>query len=181
MATEKQIAANRENAKRSTGPKTMAGRLKSSRNAYRHGFSSPLPFDPATLAKVDAFAHALAGKEANEASLISASDFAEAQLELSRIRATRTALIAKPTPERCERPVSAASSTAGDHPGRLAQGPEEKQGLAGRRFGFMVPFLQHWARPELMGETPRGQCGCPPPCSQGEFAKRFQIGCYNRQ
>ncbi len=95
MATEKQIAANRENAKRSTGPKTVAGRLKSSRNAYRHGFSSPLPFDPATLAKVDAFAHALVGKEANEASLISASDFAEAQLELSRIRATRTALIAK--------------------------------------------------------------------------------------
>src|SRR5229473_7619957 len=90
MATEKQIAANR-----STGPKTMAGRLKSSRNAYRHGFSCPLPFDPATLAKVDAFAHALTGKEANEASFISASDFAEAQLELSRIRATRTALIAK--------------------------------------------------------------------------------------
>ncbi len=95
MATEKQIAANRENAKRSTGPKTVAGRLMSSRNAYRHGFSCPLPFDPATLAKVDAFAHALVGKEANEASLISASDFAEAQLELSRIRATRTALIAK--------------------------------------------------------------------------------------
>jgi hypothetical protein len=95
MATEKQIAANRENAKRSTGPKTVAGRLKSSRNAYRHGFSSPLPFDPATLAKVDAFAHALAGKEANEANFISASEFAEAQLELVRIRSTRTALNSK--------------------------------------------------------------------------------------
>jgi hypothetical protein len=32
---------------------------------------------------------------ADRDSLISASDFAEAQLELSRIRATRTALIAK--------------------------------------------------------------------------------------
>jgi len=95
MATEKQIAANRENAKRSTGPKTVAGRLKSSRNAYRHGFSSPLPFDPATLAKVDAFAHALAGKEADQEDLMSAAEFAEAQLELLRIRATRTALIAK--------------------------------------------------------------------------------------
>ena len=95
MATEKQIAANRANAKRSTGPKTMAGRLKSSRNAYRHGFSSPLRFDPLTSAKVDALAQALAGKEANQESLVSASEFARAQLELLRIRSTRTALIAK--------------------------------------------------------------------------------------
>jgi len=48
MATEKQIAANRANAKRSTGPKTAAGKLKSSRNAYRHGLSGPLLSDPAT-------------------------------------------------------------------------------------------------------------------------------------
>jgi hypothetical protein len=95
MAAEKQPAANRENAKRSTGPKTVAGRLISSRNAYRHGFSCPLPFDPATLAKVDALAHALAGKEADQERLMTAAEFAEAQLELSRIRATRTALIAK--------------------------------------------------------------------------------------
>jgi hypothetical protein len=95
MAAEKQIAANRENAKRSTGPKTVAGRLISSRNAYRHGFSCPLPFDPATLAKVDVLAHALAGKEADQERLMTAAEFAEAQLELSRIRATRTALIAK--------------------------------------------------------------------------------------
>ena len=31
MASEKQIAANRANAQKSTGPKTAAGRLKSSR------------------------------------------------------------------------------------------------------------------------------------------------------
>jgi hypothetical protein len=92
MATEKQLAANRANAKRSTGPKTAEGRFKSSRNAYRHGFSCPLPFDPATLAKVDALAQALAGKEANQESLLSASEFARAQLELLRIRSTRAAL-----------------------------------------------------------------------------------------
>ena len=37
MATEKQFRANRENAKRSTGPKAPAGRARSSRNALRHG------------------------------------------------------------------------------------------------------------------------------------------------
>jgi hypothetical protein len=45
------------------------------------------------LAKVDALAQALAGKEANQESLLSASEFARAQLELLRIRSTRAALI----------------------------------------------------------------------------------------
>lgn len=40
MATEKQIAANRLNAKKSTGPKTRAGKIKSSVNALRHGLYS---------------------------------------------------------------------------------------------------------------------------------------------
>jgi hypothetical protein len=66
MASEKQIAANCANAIRSTRPKTLAGKLKSSRNAYRHGLSGPLWLDLATSAKVDATAHALAGEKANE-------------------------------------------------------------------------------------------------------------------
>jgi hypothetical protein len=48
---------------------------------------------------------------------------------------------ARPGFERCERPFSALASTAGDQPGRLAQGPEEKHGLAGRRVGFMTLVL----------------------------------------
>jgi hypothetical protein len=37
MGSEKQNAANAANAKRSTGPKTAAGKARSSRNAYKHG------------------------------------------------------------------------------------------------------------------------------------------------
>ena len=40
MATEQQIAANRENAKQSTGPRTEAGKAASSSNALRHGLAS---------------------------------------------------------------------------------------------------------------------------------------------
>ncbi len=47
------------------------------------------------MSAVDSLAHALAGKEADQENLTTAAEFAEAQLELSRIRATRTALIAK--------------------------------------------------------------------------------------
>ena len=92
MASEKQIAANRANAKRSTGPKTLAGKMASSRNAFRHGLSGPLRLDPVTADKVDAIAHALAGEEANEDQLTSATGFAQAQFELLRICATRTEL-----------------------------------------------------------------------------------------
>ncbi len=37
MATDKQIAANRENAKKSTGPRTPGGKYVSSQNAVTHG------------------------------------------------------------------------------------------------------------------------------------------------
>src|SRR5882757_2275252 len=39
MASEQQIAANRKNAIKSTGPKTRAGKQRASGNAYRHGLS----------------------------------------------------------------------------------------------------------------------------------------------
>jgi hypothetical protein len=93
MASEKQIAANRANAKRSTGPKSPAGKMASSRNAFRHGLSSPLQqLYPVISRKVYAIAQELAGEEADEDRLTSAADFARAQLELLRIRATRTQL-----------------------------------------------------------------------------------------
>jgi hypothetical protein len=94
MASEKQIAANRKNAQKSTGPKSAAGRLKSSRNAYRHGLSLPLHLDHATTAKADAIARALAQDQADEEKLAAAADVAQAQLELLRIRAARAELMA---------------------------------------------------------------------------------------
>jgi len=40
MATEKQIAANRRNAKKSTGPRTKLGKTIASRNAQKHGLTA---------------------------------------------------------------------------------------------------------------------------------------------
>src|SRR5260370_4949726 len=86
MATDKQIAANRANCKRSTGPKTPAGQLKSSRNAFRHGLSLPLSADPQTQANIEALAGAVAGDTVTSAQLGAARQFAAAHLELTRIR-----------------------------------------------------------------------------------------------
>src|SRR5579883_2445321 len=38
--SEKRLAANRENAKKSTGPRTEEGKARSSKNAVKHGFRS---------------------------------------------------------------------------------------------------------------------------------------------
>lgn len=95
MATEKQIAANRANAKKSTGPKTAAGRLKSSRNAFRHGLSLPLPFDLVTSKTARALTRLLTPDQPDEEKLNAATAVAQAQLELIRIREVRAKLTAE--------------------------------------------------------------------------------------
>jgi hypothetical protein len=45
MATEKQIAANRQNAQKSTGPNTERGKRRSRRNAIRHGLMAETVID----------------------------------------------------------------------------------------------------------------------------------------
>lgn len=40
MATERQLAANRRNAEKSTGPRTQQGKARSRMNALRHGFAA---------------------------------------------------------------------------------------------------------------------------------------------
>ena len=90
MATDRQIAANRANAKRSTGPKTAAGRSRSSRNAVRHGLSCPLDF--AMSEKADAIARLLAG--VNHEQLTSTMEVAHAHVDLLRIRRVRAELMA---------------------------------------------------------------------------------------
>jgi hypothetical protein len=45
MATEKQILANQQNAKHSTGPRTESGKRRSRRNAVRHGLTAETVID----------------------------------------------------------------------------------------------------------------------------------------
>ena len=94
MATDKQIAANRANALRSTGPKTAAGRAKSSRNALRHGLSLPTEMDADELAKFHTLEAALAGDRADEDRQRAVAEMAQAQFELLRVRKVRAAMLA---------------------------------------------------------------------------------------
>jgi hypothetical protein len=42
VPTERQVSANRRNARRSTGPRSKGGKERASRNSYRHGLTTPL-------------------------------------------------------------------------------------------------------------------------------------------
>jgi hypothetical protein len=93
MASEKQLKANRENAKRSSGPKTAAGRLKSSRNALRHGLSLPLTADPAAAMKARQIAPVLVPEGAGDMQVMAAIEMAQAQAQLLRVAAVRSQLM----------------------------------------------------------------------------------------
>jgi hypothetical protein len=47
MTSDRKIAANRNNAKKSTGPRSKEGREASGRNARRHGLAINIGTDPA--------------------------------------------------------------------------------------------------------------------------------------
>jgi hypothetical protein len=101
MASERQIAANRANAKRSTGPKTSRGRRVSSHNALKHGLSCSLPMDEAISTVVDDLTHTLVDDGANDERHVAAKRVVQGQIELSRVRMVRAALIASFDFERC--------------------------------------------------------------------------------
>ena len=46
MTSLKQIEANRRNAEDSTGPRSKAGKQRSSRNAIRHGLTAETVIEP---------------------------------------------------------------------------------------------------------------------------------------
>ena len=93
MTSERKIAANRNNAKKSTGPRTQAGRAKSRQNARRHGLATGIGSDPALRDDIEMLAGLLAGGRENIGEF--AREAAEAHLDLVRIRKIRAGLYAR--------------------------------------------------------------------------------------
>ena len=93
MTTARQIAANRANAKRGTGPKTLAGKQRSSRNALRHGLSRARLLDPADEAALARLVDAIVSDNQHAGSGGTARQIGEAQLGLQRVRDVRNAFM----------------------------------------------------------------------------------------
>jgi hypothetical protein len=93
MATERQIAANRLNARKSTGPGSNATKKRASRNAYRHGLAASVASCAATAKWLKGLARKIAGDSKNEIVLEHARCAAQAELDLARVRRVKVALI----------------------------------------------------------------------------------------
>ena len=93
MATERQIAANRRNARKSTGPRSSAAKKRASRNAYRHGLTLSLTSSTAFAKRLDKLARKIAGDSKSEIIREHARSAAQAGLDLARVRQVKIALI----------------------------------------------------------------------------------------
>ena len=93
MASERQIAANRRNARKSTGPRSAAGKKRAGRNAYRHGLSVSMSSNAAFAKELDRLVREIAGDTKDAIALERARAVAEAELELARVRRAKVALI----------------------------------------------------------------------------------------
>ena len=94
MATDRQIAANRRNGSLGRGPKTSAGKARSSRNALKHGLSIPVKRDKTLRRQIAVLARILAQSEAGNV-FGQARAAAEAELELVRARAVMEAVLTR--------------------------------------------------------------------------------------
>ena len=92
MPSERKIAANRSNAKKSTGPRSDAGRQASRRNALRHGLAVDIRTDPAYSEDIEQLAKILSQARGRQNVSDNARDAAEAVLDLFRIRKVRAFL-----------------------------------------------------------------------------------------
>ena len=94
MTSDKKIAANRLNAKKSTGPTSLCGKLQSSRNAWRHGLAAATNLEPTVSTDVKGMANAICGNKRADPDLYDlAVTIARWQIVLLKVRAARIAAI----------------------------------------------------------------------------------------
>jgi hypothetical protein len=93
MTSAKKIAANRANAKKSSGPRTEAGKQRASRNALRHGLSALRYKDYAIDAEVEQMAKNICGDDTNLLLFEQALVIAESALWLRSVHKQKIAII----------------------------------------------------------------------------------------
>ncbi len=93
MTSPAKIAANRRNARRSTGPRSAAGKARARRNAFRHGLTTPASLDHVAMDRIDNLVDALTIDVHSQLQFQLATVAAEAQAEIERVRQTKVTLV----------------------------------------------------------------------------------------
>jgi hypothetical protein len=88
------VVANRRNARKSTGPRSTAGKARASHNSLRHGLAIAISADPAFAGEIASLAALIAGEAKGDPLVLAcARDVAEAELALVRVRLARARLL----------------------------------------------------------------------------------------
>jgi len=95
MASDRQMSANRRNARRSTGPRSSAGRNRSRRNSYRHGLAAGVTLNAGRIKHIERLARKIAGNSSDVLAVECARTLAQAEHELAQIRHAKVALISR--------------------------------------------------------------------------------------
>ena len=95
MTSQRQRETNRRNARASSGPRTAAGKGRSSQNALRHGLAVPVSQHPALVQEATVRAVEIARAVGDRRSHADALILGEAELELSRLRMVQQDLLSR--------------------------------------------------------------------------------------
>jgi hypothetical protein len=93
MTTDHKRQANRRNATRSTGPRTSAGKARSSQNARKHGLSISVQVQPHLADLVQDLATRLDAEATSSHAPEEVQALATAMLEVLRVRSVRTQIL----------------------------------------------------------------------------------------
>jgi hypothetical protein len=95
MTSTRKVRTNRANARASSGPKTLAGRARSARNALRHGLNVPIADLEVFSPEVERLAETISGSRPGDAQLERHVRLvAEAQIDMHRVRQARHRFLA---------------------------------------------------------------------------------------
>jgi hypothetical protein len=91
VASDRKIAANRKNAKNSTGPKSRAGKRRSRANAFRHGLAIDIGVDSGVAEQIERLTLAMTSPgPLMQTPLL--RQLAEVEVDLQRIRKIRAGI-----------------------------------------------------------------------------------------
>ncbi len=136
---------NMSKIKRKTGPKTQRGKRHSSRNALRHGLSTPIECEPQYSTLIEPLSRAILGRDGNVTHLTQARKVAQALLEIDRLRR-----FSEPVGHQAK---SAIRQSSGEST-RSQVTPEQIARYLSRAYGRLRSSIRHLDEAQWRAHTP---------------------------